>query len=246
MAPAYDGAARAYDALVEDAPWQELPLISKAVKAVELVEDGDLVSAANEVGDLVSGVTELLTAVDPLHWLISNGLDFLLSVCEPLNDMIQLVTGDSEALAAASSEFEALSRDMIQLAEETAQLLDEGLASWGGEASAAARKRLGEGLAAIKATGGEADRMRILLDLSGAVMSGAESLVRDILASLVEWLVITWLAALAAAAPTFGGSTVAASAATAAEAGIATSRAVRARCPGRAGSSAGSSACSAR
>lgn len=67
----------------------------------------------------------------------------------------------------------------------------------------------------------------ILLEGSAALMKTAYDLVMDLIASLIEWLIITWLAAQAAAVPTLGASEVAAAAATTAEVAVATTRAPR-------------------
>lgn len=211
--------------LISNSAMQQLPYISNAVSSVQLAADGELAAAANEAAGLRQGVGTLIA--DPLHALISEGLGFLLSVVEPLNQMIELVTGDNEALSKSAADFGALSQDMISLAEETAGMLDANMASWGGGASMAARQRLADALCAIKGTGGEAARLQQTLELSSTVMAAAEQFIRDILATLVEWLIITWVAALASAVATLGASTAAASSATTAEAAVACSRGAR-------------------
>jgi hypothetical protein len=55
-------------------------------------------------------------------------------------------------------------------------------------------------------------------------MEAAVEIIKSLLADLIEWLIITWLAAQAAAIPSLGASEVAAAGATAVEVGTTTAR----------------------
>ncbi|MDQ0377563.1 hypothetical protein [Amycolatopsis thermophila] len=174
--------------------------------------------AANTIGSIVS---------DPLGWLISNGVSFLISWIEPLNDMLDLVTGDPDALQSGADTFNKLGTEIEKLREETEQLLAEGLSDWDGPAAAAAGKRLAEFRDGVSGTAGATGEIATLLAVSSAVMSVIKDVITSIISDLVEWLIVTWLAALAASTFTFGGSVVAAEGTTAVEAGMATSKAGR-------------------
>jgi hypothetical protein len=59
-------------------------------------------------------------------------------------------------------------------------------------------------------------------------MEAAVDVIKGLLADLIEWLIITWLAAQAAAIPSLGASEVAAAGATAVEVGTTTARVAKA------------------
>ncbi|MEU0515186.1 hypothetical protein [Amycolatopsis sp. NPDC006125] len=182
-------------------------------------------TALSFVDEAVSTIGGIVS--DPLGWLISNGVSFLISWIEPLNEMLDLVTGDSEALDAGAAAFNRLGADIEKLRVETEQLLTEGLAGWEGPAAAAAGKALAEFRDGISGTAGATGEIATLMAVSSAVMSVIKDVITSIISDLVEWLIVTWLAALAASTFTLGGSVAAATASTAVEAGMATSKGSR-------------------
>ncbi|WP_367134819.1 hypothetical protein [Saccharothrix sp. HUAS TT1] len=192
---------------------------------------GNPVEVQAAVGDIQSFLGEFPSAAeviaDPLHSLLTFGLGFLVDLIKPLDDALKLVTGDEEQLTLAARHFEKVAADLKALSETFAGTVEGGLASWRGEAAEASRERLGEFAVGIAETGGEAESIVTLLTGSAALMKTAHDLVMDLIASLVEWLIITWLAAQAAAVPTLGASEVAAAGATAVQVGVTVSRVSR-------------------
>jgi len=177
---------------------------------------------ADEAAGVIGGLV-----ADPIGWLISNGVSFLLSWIEPLNELLELVTGDSEALDNAATAFNRLGADIEKLRVETEQLLSDGLSDWEGPAAAAAGKALAEFRDGMSGTAGATGQIAALLSVSSAVMTVVKDVISSIISDLVEWMIVTWLAALAASTVTLGGSVAGAEAATAAEAGMATSKGSR-------------------
>lgn len=200
---------------------------AKAWKALGNLTSGNPADVQEAVGDIQGFVSELPIAgmiTDPLHTLLTFGLGFLIDLIKPLDDALKLVTGDEEQLGNAAEKFEQVAKDLKGMGEQFAGTVETGLQSWHGEASGASRERLSEFAEGIVETGGEAESIVALLNGSKALMKAAYDLVMGLIASLIEWLIITWLAAQAAAIPTCGASEVAAAGATTVEVGVATSR----------------------
>lgn len=189
-----------------------------------LVSDGaDAFSTATSfVNEAASTIGDVVT--DPLGWLISNGVGFLVSWIKPLEDALELVTGDPDALEAGADAFNQLGEQIDALKQETEDLLASGLANWEGDGAAAAAQRLSEFRDGLSGTAGATTELATLLSVSSAVMSIAKDLVLSIISDFVEWLIVTWLAALAATVLTLGASEVTAAGATGVRAATETSK----------------------
>jgi hypothetical protein len=151
-----------------------------------------------------STITDIAT--DPLGWLVGQGLNFLISAVQPIQDAIHFVSGDGPALGIAADNFNAIATGLDQLAKNFAEVADSSLAQWQGSAGDAARRSLGEfahGIAGVSAKSGDLAQM---LQLSSMLMSFVEDLIKAILTELVTWLIMIWIPALAAAVPTCGAS----------------------------------------
>ncbi|NIH82701.1 WXG100 family type VII secretion target [Amycolatopsis viridis] len=202
----------------------------------EDLAQGDVQALVSDAGDAFSTATSFVDEAtdtiggivsDPLGWLISNGVGFLVSWIKPLEDALELVTGDPDALEAGATAFNELGAQIEALRQETEELLTTGLADWQGDGADTASKRLSDFRDGLSGTAGATTELATLLAVSSAVMSIAKDVVLSIISDFVEWLIVTWLAALAATFITFGGSEAAAAAATAVRAGTETTKVSR-------------------
>ncbi|POM26820.1 hypothetical protein BTM25_12280 [Actinomadura rubteroloni] len=200
------------------------PIWSQGHKAFNHAGDGDFGSVAGDIADL--GMTGLAIWADPLNALISAGLGFLIDWCEPLKSAITWVTGNAGAIEDYRKNWKEIQDKLVSMSNDLQTSLSGNLGSWKGTAGDAARKRLGEFQEGVQRTIGEVGDVMSTLALSGGLMDAALDVVKGILSEFVEWLILTWLAAQAAAVPTLGASEAAAAGATAGEAAIATSRAM--------------------
>src|SRR5690606_72087 len=75
----------------------DLPLISNRIRAYEAAVDGDVASVQGAAAALAAHLWALGT--DPVHWLITAGLGFLVDVLQPIEDLLGLVTGNPERMA---------------------------------------------------------------------------------------------------------------------------------------------------
>lgn len=153
-------------------------------------------------------------AANPLQWLVSMGLGFLLEVVQPLQDLLELVSGDPQALEQASGRFLEIEQGLLDMRQVFTEATRDRLAQWTGVSAQAAKKRLTD---FAVGTGGAAERagsLAELLAVSAIVMEVIYDLLKSIISELVTFLIELWLPALAAAITSFGASVAAATATT--------------------------------
>jgi hypothetical protein len=186
----------------------------------------DVVTVISDMNNFMQDGMKLAGAIsDPLNFLISKGLGWLLDVVAPLKQAVDLVSGDPAATSKAAGAFNDIAKQTEDLARTFDDHLREGLQSWKSEAGDKAAEKLGGFHHGIESTAGTAGHIASLLQGSSMFMQVAEDIIKGILSDLIEWLVVTWIAAQLAAIPTCGASEVAAAAVTPAEAGISTAKA---------------------
>src|SRR5699024_810217 len=138
----------------KETSWQEnLPVVGSAVKAfndnVDAFDDGNL--DPSEMGDIMSDSESFisscadaisgLTSADPVHWLVRNGLDFLIATFEPLQDALHYVTGDGPALEQAAKNFADIGKGVEKIRTGFEEDVNKPLQDWKGEASETAGAR---------------------------------------------------------------------------------------------------------
>lgn len=203
-----------------DAAEQSLGPISNLMTAGEDAAGGEFGDLAGEIGNLAANSYQLW--LDPLNTLVGAGLSFLEGFIVPLRRAVAWVTGDPAEIGDRRNSWKTVRDKLTAMAQEMNQSLSSDLATWEGEASTAAKKRIKDFLEGVHLTIVEISRIEALLDLSAALMTAALDVVNGILGNFVEWLIITWVAALAAAPETLGADIPVAEAATEGEAAEAT------------------------
>ncbi len=179
--------------------------------------DGSEVTALASEGAAVIGslgTSALGVATDPIGWLVGQGLNFLISVVQPLEDAIHFVSGDGPALQQAAENFNAIGKGVADLRKTFDSDLQAAVRTWGGQTAEVASTKLGEFANGIDGVAGQAGEVAQLLQISSMIMTIVEDFIKAILTELITWLVMIWIPALAAAVPSFGASTAAAGAAT--------------------------------
>ncbi|GGP68467.1 hypothetical protein [Saccharothrix coeruleofusca] len=181
-------------------------------------QDGgaEVTGLASEATGLIGalGTSAYGIATDPIGWLVGQGLSFLISVVQPLEDAIHFVSGDGPALAQAAENFDAIAKGVAELRQKFDEDLRNSVTNWGGPASDAAGTKLGEFASGIDGVAGQAGEIAQILQISSMIMTIVEDFIKAILTELITWLIMIWIPALAAAVPSFGASTAAAGAAT--------------------------------
>jgi hypothetical protein len=197
---------------------KDTPVVNDVVKGVQDSAKGDVAAIAGDVKSFAGDAATVLQ--DPLNALISAGLGFLMDMIAPLRNELEKVTGNPDALDKGKEAFGDLGKDIAKLADELSQITQSGFQNWSGAAKNAATQKVQTFVQGVRGTANNAEDISQLLAVSGTLMEAAYNLVMGIIADLIEWLIVTWVAALAAEIPTCGGSTAAAGAATAAEVGV--------------------------
>jgi hypothetical protein len=189
-----------------------IPLAGGLVSAGLALDGGDVRGAAVAGAGFVQSCKDAVTgiATDPLAWLIGQGLNFLITVVQPLQDLIHFVSGDGPALLNAAGNFNKIGQGLAQYADKFLQNAEEALKTWTGEAKDAAAERLQQFATGIQGTAGQSGDVAQMLQISSMIMIVIEDFIKALLTEFVEWLILIWIPALAAAAPTFGGSIAAA------------------------------------
>jgi uncharacterized protein YukE len=194
---------------------KDLPLALPVSKAVSSAKEGDYGSVASDVANFAMGAQGILE--DPLNALISAGLGFLLDVIQPLKDALELVTGNPEKLEEAASDYSEIGKDIGNLGNELTEITESGFANWTGDAKNAAAAQVQNYFNGVEQTAQTAGGIVLMLQLSSTLMEAAYNFIKGIIAQCIEWLIVTWVAALAATVFTFGASDAAATAATTVE-----------------------------
>lgn len=168
------------------------------------------------VHECIEAVTDIMS--NPLEFLVSAGLDFLYELVEPLQDAVQYVSGDGEALEKAAGKFRDLGEQLSSMSDEFELVADQQLDGWRGDAARAAKVRLAEFADGASGMAQRAGSLAELLFMSSIVMEVIEEVIKSILSEFVTWLIMLWLPALVSAVFSFGASTAAAAATTAVKA----------------------------
>src|SRR5690606_1786604 len=204
---------------------------SNAGKKVPILGSGySTVNAIAGAEDIKSGAALLVTkganfaascagevvsfAMDPINWLVSNGLNFLIELIRPLQDLLHMATGDGPALSEAAGNFKEIGSGMETMGQELLKDRDLQLQNWTEDAGTAAKTKLEELSKGIEGVAGTAHGVADTLTMWSMVMQILEDVIKAIISELVSWAIYTWLPALASSVVSFGASVAAAMAAT--------------------------------
>lgn len=203
---------------------EKTPFAGKAYKSIrstaesfgEVDEVGDLVSAskdmASNAGSFVAGcyADAAFAAMDPIGWLVGNGLNILLELVQPMQDALHYVSGDGPSLSHASDNFVQIGEGFVALAEDFKDTGDKSLVDWKEDAGNAAREALADFSVGVKGIGSASGAIAEVLKTWSMVMTVIEEVIKGIITELVSWLITLWLPALAASIISFGSSVAAA------------------------------------
>lgn len=198
--------------------------------AIENIGKGNVSEAATDVAGLAADTTSFASEAagaiaDPLNWLITKGLGFLEDVVFPLKELLELVTGDGDALDKSAEKFDEIAAELKKLAEQVEQTATQGAQGWSGDAAPSAGQSVGTTKQSIEEAAESAGHVATMLKVSSMLMKAAYDIINGIIADVVEQLIITWVTAQAAAPVTLGASEAAAMGASVAEVGAGVARA---------------------
>ncbi|WP_158881314.1 hypothetical protein [Amycolatopsis anabasis] len=194
-----------------------VPVAGGLVKGVDntvgAVSDGQLTGTevfglVTDAGSFIQSCTDAVSGIasDPIGWLVGQGLNFLITLVQPLQDLIHMVSGDGPALANAAGNFNSIGKGLAEFATKYQQEAEKTLSGWQGDAAGEGATRTAEFAAGVNGIAGEAGNIAKLLQISSMVMTVIEDFIKALLTELITWLIMIWIPALAAAVPTFGAS----------------------------------------
>ncbi|MFI5605987.1 hypothetical protein [Amycolatopsis sp. NPDC051903] len=199
---------------------KKAPIVGKGVEGVSNAVDN--YGNADSIGDFAGATGQMLKdgagfvagaavdvasfALDPVNWLVSNGLNMLLELISPLQDALHFVTGDGPALKDAAGNFNEIGMGFIKLGDDFTQKGRDELKGWVGDGGDAARKALDQFSEGIKGIGYTTGGVGQTLQMWSMVMTVIEEVVKAIISELVSWLIYIWLPALAASIVSLGSS----------------------------------------
>jgi hypothetical protein len=209
----------------------KVPFVGQGVSAYKsgekFLEDpaanwSEAVNIGTQVYGMVNNVQTI--AADPLNWLISQGLGFLIDWIQPLQDAIGYVTGNPERMDEEMAKWTRVQNALTPLAQEVRDAANNGLLVWEGKASDAAKTRLNDFADGVDGIANDVKLIQMIMNISKMLMEIAYNFVLGLIAEFVQWMIMIWIPALASAPVTFGGSTAAAATSTAYRATATTSR----------------------
>ncbi|MDN3241266.1 hypothetical protein [Glycomyces tritici] len=178
-------------------------------------EINDAVNGDTSVADAAGGIAAdlgmlavggLMAIKDPVYALANAGLTILLELVTPLNDLLEMVSGDPGQMQHQQEVWGQVEEALGALSEEVGTAVDTCIPNWQGSAADAAYNQLYGLSAAIGAMGHEAAGIKQLLAWAEVVAQTIYDVIKSILAELVSWLIMRGLVALAASSFTFGAA----------------------------------------
>ncbi|MEU5155362.1 hypothetical protein [Glycomyces sp. NPDC021274] len=178
-------------------------------------EINDAVNGDTSIADAAGGIAAdlgmlaaggLMFIKDPVYALANAGLTMLLELVTPLNDLLEMVSGDPGQMQQQQEVWGQVQEALGALSEEVGTAVDTCIPNWQGSAADAAYNQLYGLSAAIGAMGHEAGGIKQLLAWAEVVAQTIYDVIKSILAELVSWLIMRGLIALAASSFTFGAA----------------------------------------
>ncbi|HEU5469155.1 MAG TPA: hypothetical protein VFV67_00770 [Actinophytocola sp.] len=205
----------------------EIDAVDTAQDAAEAVGDFQDASSLPEI--FVAGVGVRREVDDllahPMQGFWDNGLGFLVEWCMyPFRPLFEQVTGDPDQMRATGDGWQRMGEFVKQLADSDAREQEALLGYWEGEAAQAQDAQKKEFQEGLRALGDCCAQLKEHLYQVADFFEGLWDILVDIVREFVEGLIVTWLAALAVSALSFGSSVAAAWATSAARLSVTLSR----------------------
>ncbi|QSB05606.1 hypothetical protein [Natronoglycomyces albus] len=186
----------------------------------QIISGDDIFGGLNGCMDNLKGLAEASKATsklseiigdksfNPLSWLVEMGIDALLHIFQPLDDLLGLVTGNEDRMKVSGDMWGTVAEGLIPIAEQIEATIESDLADWHGCDADAARTRLGEASTAIRGGSFGAVCMQQIMLLAAEFAKYLEGKVRKFIADKVSWAILNWATSAAASVVTFGASVV--------------------------------------
>lgn len=200
----FKGMTAGFDAMEKASKVEDLTDWPKLIMLIDtIVSKGeDLENAAKHFEDGIDSLGK-----DPLKWLAGTLVSFVMDMCQPLEDMARLVTGNEGRMKTSVEMWLTVvegSRQTCNYVQETGMAALEG---WEGDDADAARDRLNEIGRSIYIMGAFGAGLAIGLRGLAILIKKAEKKFDEWLGEIVLKALTKWLPKASAGAVTFGAAT---------------------------------------
>ncbi|MFG3342548.1 hypothetical protein [Glycomyces sp. NPDC048151] len=130
----------------------------------------------------------------------------MLALVEPLDDMIQMVSGDPDEMARSEERWGQIATAYSAFGEEIGASVESDIPTWAGQDADAARDQIAALGAIVQGVSTDAQKVQSLLAWARTLAETIYAVIKSILAELVSWLLTNGLVALALSPATFGSS----------------------------------------
>ncbi|QSB05744.1 hypothetical protein [Natronoglycomyces albus] len=191
-------------------------IISNAMNVVSSV---DSVRSANSPTEAASDIASALAGVhafasgaatfimDPIKYLVGAGLDFLITLIQPLNDILGAVTGNPGKMQDEIDKWDRVRTGLEPISNGVIDSWDQHLTDWEGADGEAAFDSTCKFSEAIIGLGSITYDLQGILQAAQAMADAIRGVIYDIIGGWVSKNIAKWIIALALAAFTMGGST---------------------------------------
>ncbi|RZS29535.1 hypothetical protein EV193_12020 [Herbihabitans rhizosphaerae] len=137
------------------------------------------------LGALTTGLEALSIYMDPIGSVASNLISFIIEHFGPLQDALDKLAGNADAVAAHAQTWKNISKAVAQAKADYEREAKADTAGWKGAAADAYRRRAADTAALMDAGAKAADGLGSAVEMAGMVVGVVRETVRDLIADLV-------------------------------------------------------------
>ncbi|GLY01585.1 DUF4157 domain-containing protein [Actinoplanes sp. NBRC 101535] len=170
-------------------------LVEDALQVSNGIENGSWADVT--LGGLGGGLEALAVAIDPLGTLASWGVGWLLEHVQPLQDALNQIAGDPDAIAAQAAAWRNVSAAMADAGQRYAADVETRTAEWFGLSGDTYRAHAAEQSAAMEAITIVTRAIAFAVEGAGLLVGAVRGIVNDLIAQFVATLMVRlpqWLA----------------------------------------------------
>lgn len=189
-----------------DSSWhQGAGILDSGLNLASEVTSGEWDGLALGMGGLAFGLDALQMAMNPAQELMKAGVGFLLELIPGVTDLIELLTGDPNAIEGVAQSWNNVAEHLDGVAEDHEASLSK-VSGWSGDAAIQYREVAEADIAALRKLAGEARSAAQGVTVLGVLAATARGIVVDLLAEWITDRIRNFLIASSLSPFTFGGA----------------------------------------
>lgn len=167
---------------------------------------GDAGALSTAVSGVATGLGLLGAAMSPLSTLASAGIGWLIEHIEFLEDALEALTGDPEAITAQAQTWRNIAKQVRDSAGQYDNQAKTVLTTWNGHGAAGYSATSGAFGQSLHATADGAEGAASAIEQAGMLVGVERGLIRDLISEFSGWMIVEAGIALASSWCTFGAS----------------------------------------